>query len=32
LLAGDIADHLGKAFSLLKNDPDFGKAKKKNHF
>jgi NAD(P)H-hydrate epimerase len=32
LLAGDIADNLGKAFTLLKNDPDFGKAKKKNQF
>ena len=32
LIAGDIPDQLGKAFSLLKSDPDFGKAKKKNHF
>lgn len=32
LLASDIADNLGKAFTLLKNDPDFGKAKKKNQF
>lgn len=32
LLAGDIADNLGKAFTLLKNDPDFGKAKKKSQF
>ena len=32
LLAGDIADHLGMAYSILKNDPNFGKAKKKNHF
>lgn len=32
LLAGDIADHLGKAFSLLKSDPGFGKAKKKTQF
>jgi len=32
LLAGDIADHLGMAFSLLKSDPNFGKAKKKSHF
>ena len=32
LLAGDIADQLGRAFSILKSDPDFGKAKKKNQF
>ena len=32
LLASDIADNLGKAFALIKNDPDFGKAKKKNQF
>ena len=32
LLAGDIADHLGRAFAFLKSDPDFGKAKKKNQF
>jgi NAD(P)H-hydrate epimerase len=32
LLAGDIADNLGKAFTLLKNDPDFGKPKKKSQF
>jgi NAD(P)H-hydrate epimerase len=32
LLASDIADNLGKAFTLLKNDPDFGKAKKKSQF
>ncbi|MCX6239135.1 MAG: NAD(P)H-hydrate dehydratase [Bacteroidia bacterium] len=32
LLAGDIADHLGKAFAFLKSDPDFGKAKKKSQF
>ena len=32
LLAGDIADHLGSAFSRLKNDANFGKAKKKSHF
>jgi ADP-dependent NAD(P)H-hydrate dehydratase / NAD(P)H-hydrate epimerase len=32
LLAGDIADHLGKAFALLKSSPNFGKAKKKNQF
>jgi NAD(P)H-hydrate epimerase len=32
LIAGDIADHLGKAFSALKNDPHFGKAKKKVQF
>ena len=32
LLAGDIADHLGMAFSALKSDPAFGKPKKKNHF
>ena len=32
LLAGDIADHLGMAYSLLKSDSNFGKAKKKNHF
>jgi ADP-dependent NAD(P)H-hydrate dehydratase / NAD(P)H-hydrate epimerase len=30
LLASDIADQLGKAFISLKNDPDFGKAKKKS--
>ena len=32
LLSGEIADHLGMAFSSLKSDPAFGKAKKKNHF
>jgi len=32
LLAGDIADHLGLAFSMLKSDLNFGKAKKKSHF
>ena len=32
LLAGDIADHLGKAFTCLKNTPCFGKAKKKSQF
>ncbi len=32
LLAGELADHLGKAFYSLKNDPDFGKPKKKHHF
>lgn len=32
ILAGDLPDHLGMAFSLLKCDPDFGKAKKKNQF
>jgi len=32
LLSADIADHLGKAFELLKSDPDFGKAKKKSQF
>jgi len=32
LLAGDIADQLGKAFMLLKNDPCFGKAEKKSQF
>ena len=32
LLAGDIADHLGKAFAFLKCNPDFGKAEKKNQF
>ena len=32
LLAGDIADHLGMAFSMLKSDLNFGKAKKKSHF
>ena len=32
LLAGDIADHLGMAFSVLKSDPVFGKAEKKSHF
>ncbi len=32
LLAGDLADHLGMAFTSLKNDPAFGKPKKKNHF
>lgn len=32
ILAGDIADHLGMAYAVLKSDPDFGKAKKKNHF
>jgi len=32
LVAGDIADHLGKAFSMVKSDPAFGKAEKKNHF
>jgi NAD(P)H-hydrate epimerase len=32
LLSGDIADQLGKAFELLKSDPDFGKAKKKSQF
>ena len=32
LLAGDIPDHLGMAFSMLKSDLNFGKAKKKNHF
>ncbi len=32
LLAGDLADHLGRAFSELKSDPAFGNAKKKNHF
>lgn len=32
LLAGDLPDYLGKAFSILKSDPDIGKAKKKIHF
>ena len=32
LLSGEIADHLGMAFSSLKNEPSFGKPKKKNHF
>ena len=32
LLAGDLADHLGMAFTSVKNDPAFGKPKKKNHF
>lgn len=32
LLAGDIADHLGKAFNRLKSEAGFGKAKKKNQF
>jgi len=32
LLAGDIADLLGMAFSILKSDLNFGKAKKKSHF
>lgn len=32
ILAGDIADHLGMAFALLKNAPGFGKAKKKSQF
>ena len=32
LLAGDLADHLGKAFAFLKRDPDFGKAEKKSQF
>ena len=32
LLAGEIADHLGMAFSDVKNDPDFGKPEKKSHF
>jgi NAD(P)H-hydrate epimerase len=32
LIAGDIPDQLGKAFSLLKSDSGFGKAKKKIQF
>jgi hydroxyethylthiazole kinase-like uncharacterized protein yjeF len=32
ILAGDIADHLGMAYTFLKSDPNFGKAKKKNQF
>ena len=32
ILAGDIADHLGMAYTFLKSDPDFGKAKKKSQF
>jgi ADP-dependent NAD(P)H-hydrate dehydratase / NAD(P)H-hydrate epimerase len=32
LLAGELADHLGKAFYSLKNHPDLGKPKKKHHF
>lgn len=32
ILAGDLTEHLGKAFTLLKNEPNFGKAKKKNQF
>ena len=32
ILAGDIADYLGKAFALLKSSPGFGKAKKKSQF
>jgi NAD(P)H-hydrate epimerase len=32
LLAGDLPDHLGKAFAFIKSDPDFGKAKKKKQF
>ena len=32
LLAGDIADQLGRAFTSLKSDSDFGKAKKKSQF
>ncbi len=32
LMAGEIADHLGLAFSALKSESSFGKAKKKNHF
>ena len=32
LLAGDIAENLGKAFTRLKSDPDFGKPKKKSQF
>jgi len=32
LVAGDLADNLGKAFSMLKCDPDFGNTKKKNQF
>ena len=32
LLAGDIADHLGAAFALLKSNPDFGKPEKKRQF
>jgi len=30
ILAGDIANHLGKAFAFLKNSTNFGKAKKKS--
>jgi hydroxyethylthiazole kinase-like uncharacterized protein yjeF len=32
LLAGDIADNLGRAYAMLKSDPDFGKAKKRTNF
>jgi NAD(P)H-hydrate epimerase len=32
ILAGDLTEHLGKAFTLLKSEPNFGKAKKKNQF
>ncbi len=32
LIAGDITDHLGRAFSILKSAPGFGKAKKKIQF
>jgi len=32
ILAGDIADQLGKAFAFLKNASCFGKAKKKSQF
>ena len=32
LLAGDLADNLGKAFALLKSDPDFGNPKKRINF
>ena len=32
IVAGDLAENLGKAFTCLKNDPSFGKPKKKVQF
>ncbi|MEI6677961.1 MAG: NAD(P)H-hydrate dehydratase [Mariniphaga sp.] len=32
ILAGDLTDNFGRAYTLLKSDPNFGKAKKKNQF
>jgi NAD(P)H-hydrate epimerase len=32
IIAGDLTENLGRAFTHLKNDPSFGKPKKKVHF